>query len=151
MDNYSIKTVLIGEYQHIIDDKNRMAIPAKFRELISRGCVVTRGLDHCLFLFTKEEWTKLAEKISALPIAQANTRAFSRLMLSGAMQLELDTQGRIVLPEYLKEYAGLKKKIVIAGVSNRLEVWDEEEWKRYKHATEQQSNQIAEGMANLGI
>src|SRR4030042_2474366 len=116
--------MFIGEYQHNLDDKGRLAIPAKFRAKLAKGAVVTKGLDNCLFLYTADEWEKLATKLAALPISKANTRAFSRLMLAGAMDVQLDKQGRIVLPEYLREYASLKKKIIVAGLYNRLEIWE---------------------------
>ncbi len=143
--------MFIGEYSHTVDDKNRMAIPVKFRADLANGAVVTRGLDNCLFLFPKAEWIKLAEKLASLPISQGNSRAFARLMLAGAMDVDLDAQGRVVLPEYLKEFGGLKKKAVVAGLFNRIEIWDETAWKKYKSQTERDSNQIAENMAGLGI
>ena len=143
--------MFIGEYSHNLDDKGRLAVPAKFRTKLSKGAVVTRGLDNCLFLYTKSEWEKLAEKLAALPISQANSRAFSRLMLAGAMDVEIDKQGRIILPEYLRNFAGLKKAAVIAGLYNRLEIWDEEKWRIYKGQTEAESGTIAERMAELGV
>jgi len=143
--------MFIGEYAHNLDEKGRLAIPVKFRRDLSKGAVVTRGLDNCLFLYTKTEWEKLAEKLAVLPISQSNSRAFSRLMLAGAMEVEIDKQGRVVLPEYLREFAGLKKNIVLAGLYNRAEIWDEEKWKTYKTQTETNSNEIAEKMAELGI
>src|SRR3989338_7407735 len=95
-------SMFIGEYSHSIDQKGRMAIPVKFRHDLKNGAVVTRGLDNCLFIYTKSEWAKEAKKYATLPIAQANSRAFSRLMLAGAMDVEMDAQGRIILPEYLR-------------------------------------------------
>lgn len=146
-----IPGMFIGEYTHNLDDKGRLALPIKFRKELKDGAVVTRGLDNCLFLYTKKEWAKLAEKLSALPVSQANSRAFSRLMLAGAMDVETDKQGRMVLPEYLREFAGLKKSAVIAGLYSRLEIWDEDNWKKYKQQTEEQSTDIAERMAELGV
>ena len=143
--------MFIGEYQHNLDDKGRLAIPAKFRRDLQKGAVVTRGLDNCLFLYTKTEWNKLAEKLSALPISQANSRAFARLMLAGAMDVEVDKQGRVVLPEYLRAFAGLQKSAIVAGLYNRVEIWDESKWTKYKTQTELQSNEIAERMAELGV
>ena len=143
--------MFIGEYSHTIDEKGRLALPAKFRLELENGAVVTRGLDNCLFLYTLTEWNALAQKISALPTSQANTRAFSRLMLAGAMDVETDKQGRVVLPDYLRTYAGLKKKVVITGLYNRLEVWDEEAWKAYKCQTEEDSGDIAEQLGGLGV
>ncbi len=143
--------MFIGEYSHNLDDKGRLAIPAKFRRELAKGAVVTRGLDSCLFLYTKKEWEKLAEKLAALPISQSNSRAFSRLMLAGAMDVEVDKQGRVVLPEYLRTFAGLKKNTVIAGLYSRVEIWEETKWIAYKQQTETNSNEIAEKMAELGI
>lgn len=143
--------MFIGEYKHSIDDKGRLAVPAKFRSDLAKGAVVTKGLDNCLFLFTKEEWAKLAEKLVAMPLSKANTRAFSRLMLAGAMDVELDKQGRVVLPEYLRKYAKISKKAIVAGLYSRLEIWDEDEWEKYKTEMEQESNEIAEQLGELGV
>jgi len=126
-------------------------VPAKFRVALKTGAVVTRGLDNCLFLYTKEEWEKLAEKLASLPIGQANTRAFARLMLAGAMDVSLDKQGRIILPDYLRKFAGMDKKTVIAGLYNRLEIWDEKKWEKYKAGTEKASEKIAEKLGELGV
>lgn len=143
--------MFIGEFVHNLDDKGRLAVPIKFRKELADGAVVTRGLDNCLFLYTKKEWGKLAEKLAALPISQANSRAFARLMLAGAMDLEMDKQGRMVLPEYLRNFASLKKNVVVAGLYSRLEFWDEEKWNKYKNQTEAESSEIAERMAELGV
>lgn len=143
--------MFIGEYSHNLDEKGRLAVPKKFRAALSKGAVVTRGLDNCLFLYTKAEWEKLAEKLATLPFAQANTRAFARLMLAGAMDVSVDKQGRIVLPEYLRTFAGLGKETVVAGLYNRLEIWDQKKWATYTQQTEAQSNEIAERMAELGV
>lgn len=143
--------MFIGEYHHSIDDKGRVSVPAKFRDDLAKGAVVTRGLDTSLFLLPLEEWGKLAEKLAGLPLGQANSRAFSRLMLAGAMDVWLDGQGRFVIPEYLRKYAGLKKDVVVVGVHNRLELWDEEEWKAYTARTEADAETIAEQLGGLGI
>lgn len=143
--------MFIGEYQHTVDEKGRMAVPAKFRKLLSRGVVVTKGLDSCLFLYPRQEWGKLVTKLAALPIAKANTRAFSRLMLAGAMDVELDGQGRVGIPEYLRQFAGLGKLVTIAGVYNRLEIWETAKWEAYKLQTEGKSNEIAEALGELGV
>ncbi|MDD2656960.1 MAG: division/cell wall cluster transcriptional repressor MraZ [Patescibacteria group bacterium] len=143
--------MFIGEYSHNLDDKGRLAVPKKFRTELSKGAVVTRGLDNCLFLYTKSEWKVLADKLASLPFSQANSRAFARLMLAGAMDVTIDKQGRIVLPDYLRNFAGLKKEIVVAGLYNRLELWDQKKWEEYKHQSEQNSGTIAEQMFDLGI
>jgi len=151
MNNYSFIKMFIGEYKHNLDAKGRLAVPAKFRAMLKGGAVVTRGLDNCLFLYTKKEWTALAEKLAKLPISQANTRAFARLMLAGAMDTDFDNQGRIMLPEYLRKFSGLKKKVVIAGLYDRLEIWDEINWNKYKAGTEKKSTAIAEALGELGV
>jgi len=143
--------MFIGEFKHSIDDKSRLAIPVKFRGDLRVGAVVTRGLDNCLFLYTKSEWQKLAEKFANLPLAQANTRAFARLMLAGAYDVELDKQGRILIPENLKQFAHLTKNVVVAGLYNRLELWDEANWEAYKLQTEAAAGDIAEKLSELGI
>ena len=143
--------MFIGEYSHNIDDKGRLALPAKFRHDLDGGAVITRGLDNCLFLYTKREWEKLAEKLATLPFSQSNSRAFARLMLAGAMDVEFDKQGRAVLPEYLRTFAGLKKNVTVAGLYSRVEIWDETKWNEYKTQTETNSNEIAEKMAELGV
>ncbi len=143
--------MFIGEYKHNLDDKGRLAIPIKFRSLLKKGGVVTKGLDNCLFLYTKEQWKKIAQKLSALPISQSKARAFARHLLAGAMDLEFDNQGRITLPEYLREFAVLNKNVVIAGLYNHLEIWDKDKWDDYKKESEKNSNLIAEELGDLAI
>ena len=143
--------MFIGEYSYSLDDKKRLSIPVRFREALGKKAVVTRGLDQCLFLFSLKEWEVLAEKLSRLPLAQADARGFARLMLTGAMEVNLDNLGRILIPDYLKTYALLKKKVVIAGVYNRVEIWDEKKWKEYKQKTEKEVGDIAERLKELGV
>lgn len=143
--------MLLGEYTHSIDVKGRLAVPARFRSHMGAGAIITRGLDKCLFVFDKEEWEKLIAKITALPIAHANSRAFGRLMLAGASDVDCDTQGRILVPDYLREYAELKKQVVVTGLYTRMEIWDKARWQEYKAKTEAESDQIAEKLGELGI
>lgn len=143
--------MFIGEYTHAVDNKGRVAVPVKFRHFLEKGAVVTRGLDNCLFLYPIEQWNKLAEKLVELPISQANSRAFARLMLAGAMEVDIDSQGRIVIPEYLRKYAVLGKKAVMAGLYNRVEIWDVSSWQKFKQETEKNSADIAEKLKELGI
>ena len=143
--------MLLGEYKHNLDLKGRIAMPAKFREQLKGGAIITRGLDHCLFVFGKNEWEILAQKLISLPLAQANSRAFVRLMLAGATDVDLDAQGRVLIPDYLREYARLKKEATITGLYNRMEIWDKEEWAKYKQKTESASEEIAEKLSELGI
>ncbi len=142
--------MFLGQYSHNLDNKGRVALPAKFRSELKKA-VVTKGLDNCLFVYPKKEWEKLAEKLAALPVSRADTRAFSRLMLAGAMEVEFDKQGRIILPEYLRQFAGLGKNVIIAGLYTRLEIWDEQKWNAYKAETEKNSNEIAEALNDLGV
>lgn len=143
--------MFFGEFQHTVDEKSRLAIPVKFRKRLAPKAVVTRGLDKCLFLYPQREWEQLAKKLASLPITQANTRAFARLMLAGAMDVSLDKQGRVTLPEYLRKYARIGKKVVLAGLYSRIEIWDEGSWNKYKAETEKNSDEIAEQMDALGI
>ena len=143
--------MFIGEYNITIDDKGRLAVPVKFRETLAMGAVVTRGLDTSLFLLPLEEWGKLADKLAGLPLGQANSRAFARLMLAGAMDVHLDKQGRFIVPEYLRAYAGLKKELVMVGVKNRLEIWDKAAWEAYAKQAEEDATSIAEQLGAMGI
>lgn len=143
--------MFIGQYSHLIDPKKRLAVPSKFRKQLGDEVVITRGIDNCLFVYPLKEWKELAEKLSKLPISKSSTRAFGRLMLAGAMDAEIDSQGRILIPDYLKEYASLKSKVIIAGLYNRLEIWDEEIWNNYKSVTEKESSAIAEQLGELGV
>ncbi|MEX0877730.1 MAG: division/cell wall cluster transcriptional repressor MraZ [Candidatus Spechtbacterales bacterium] len=143
--------MLLGEFTHNIDTKKRLAIPAKFRKEVGRSVVITRGLDNCLFIFTKPEWKKLADKIGSLPLGQSDARGFARLMLAGAMEVSVDNLGRILIPDYLKSYASLKKQVVVTGVYNRIEVWDEKLWNMYKSKSEKNAGDIAERLGDLGV
>ena len=142
--------MLIGEYVHSIDAKKRLSIPAKFRHEIGKRAVLTRGLDKSLFLYSLEEWKKIAEKLSKLPAGQASTRGFVRLMLAGALDVEIDSLGRILVPDYLKEYASIGESAVITGVYNRLEIWDERMWNDYKSRVEKEATDIAEKLGEVG-
>ncbi|GIW66090.1 MAG: transcriptional regulator MraZ [Candidatus Parcubacteria bacterium] len=143
--------MLLGEFKHNLDNKGRISIPAKFRNKFSEGIVITRGIDNCLFGFTKEEWDKVANKLINLPISQSTARAFSRLILSGAFETEIDSQGRILIPETLRKYANLVKKVVIVGIYSRIEFWNESNWENYKKQSEENSQEIAERLSDLGI
>jgi MraZ protein len=143
--------MFIGEYTYSIDDKKRLAIPPKFRQQLKKGGVITRGLDNCLFLYSAAEWEKLATKLSEMPLSRADARGFSRIMLSGAMEVDFDNLGRILVPDYLKDYASLKKKVIVAGLYNRIEIWDEDVWTDYKQKTEKEAGNIAERLNELGV
>jgi len=143
--------MFIGEYLHTIDDKKRVSIPSKFRQKIGKKAVITRGLDNCLVLYPAKEWQILAQKLGALPTSQVDARGYARLMLSGAMEVDLDSMGRILIPEYLKDYAGLNKNAKIVGLYNRVEVWSEEKWDKYRNKIESSAEDIAENLKELGI
>ncbi len=142
--------MFIGEYTHSIDAKKRLSLPSKVRSELGARVVVTRGLDQCLFVYPVKTWEVLAEKLGSMPIGEAGTRSFVRLMLAGAVDTEVDSQGRVLIPDYLKEYAGLSKEVIVAGLWNRLEVWDESKWKEYKVEAEGNSERIAEELGKMG-
>ena len=142
--------MLIGEYTHSVDPKKRLSVPAKLRKVLGKGAVITRGLDTCLFVFPVPQWRALAEKLAALPISQSDSRSFSRLLLSGAMEVTFDRLGRILVPDYLKSYAGLDRNVVIAGLYTRLEIWDAKRWDAYKKRIERRSDDIAQKLGDLG-
>jgi len=143
--------MFIGEYQHSIDPKKRLALPSKFRKELGSKVVVTRGLDKCLFIYPLKTWKELAEKLGTLPMGESGTRSFVRLMLAGATDVDVDSQGRILLPDYLKEYATLDKNVTVAGLFNRLEIWDDVKWIGYKNKAEENTDEIAEQLGKLGI
>ncbi len=141
--------MFIGEFRHTLDDKGRLAVPVKFRMALVDGAVVTRGLDRSLFLYPIAGWNTLAAKLAALPLSQSDTRAFARLMLAGAMDVDVDKSGRVMIPEYLRRYAGLAKAVVVTGLYDRLEIWDENAWVEYASKTEGASNDIAERLGSV--
>lgn len=143
--------MFIGEYTYTIDNKRRVAIPSKFRESLGRRAVITRGLDNCLVIYPIEEWKTVAEKMQSLPSSRTDARGFVRLMLSGAVDVALDKLGRVLVPDYLKEYAGLSKNVAVIGISNRIEVWDEEAWDKYKKSAEKEVGDMASRLEELGI
>jgi MraZ protein len=143
--------MLIGEYQHSLDAKGRLAVPVKFRSELGSSAIVTRGLDACLFLYPKSEWEKMAEKLANLPVSNTNARAFARMMLSGAFEVEIDKQGRALLPGYLRDYAKLQGEVVMAGVFNRVEIWNRQSWVTYSQNAETNSTDIAEKLSEWEI
>jgi len=143
--------MLIGQYEHTIDAKKRLALPAKFRGELGDKIIITRGIEGCLAVYTEAEWKIMSDKISTLTISQAEARSFTRMILAGAMEVSLDKLGRILVPDYLKNYAGLKKNVVICGLSNRLEIWDSEKWETYKQEAEKGVDEIVSKLGGLGI
>jgi len=143
--------MFIGEYVYTIDQKKRIAIPSKFRKELGKKAVITRGLDNCLAVYPMEEWKKLTKKLENLPNSQTDARGFARIMLSGAIDAMLDKLGRILIPDYLKNYAAFEKNVVIIGISNRIEIWDEKRWQEYKQKTEREIGDMASRLQELGI
>ncbi len=141
--------MFIGEYQHILDEKGRLAIPAKFRDALKEGAVVTKGVDGCLVVYPMSVWNELAHKLSNLPMSKSHSRAFARHILAAAMDVTVDAQGRIVLPDYLRLYGKFQKQIIVAGLYNRLELWNAELWQQYKKNTEKMSEEIAESLGEF--
>jgi len=143
--------MFLGEYLHNIDTKGRLTLPAKFRGELAKGVVVTRGLDGCLFVHPVDEWQGLAKKINSLPLTRKDARTLARLIYSGASDCTPDKQGRILLPSYLREFAGVDGETVIIGLHNRLEIWNPQRWERVRREGEEEGDIIAEKLAELGI
>lgn len=143
--------MLIGEYKHTLDDKNRLSLPAKFRAELGKKIILTPGLDKCLFAFTLKEWAKISEKLSESSLLQSDNRSFNRFMFGQATEAELDGSGRILVPEFLKDWAGLKTKSVVIGVQSRIEIWSEKAWTEYKSVVEKQADQLAEKLGSVGV
>jgi len=143
--------MFIGEYKYTIDSKKRLALPAKFRKELGKTVIVTRGLENCLVVYPLKEWKVMAEKLSRLPSSKLDARGFARIMLAGACDVKIDKLGRILVPDYLKEYASLKRNVVLLGLSNRIEIWDGNKWQKYRGRTEDEIGNIAERLEQLGI
>ncbi len=140
--------MFIGEYLHILDPKNRISLPAKFRKDLGRAVIMTRGLDHCIFVYPKKAWAKVAESRVAHAGGTAAARGLARLFLAGAMEAEVDAAGRVLIPDHLKSFAGLNSKAVIAGVADRIEIWEEEAWKKYTTEIERDADAFAEKLGD---
>lgn len=143
--------MFMGEYQHTIDIKGRMIVPAKFREELGSQFVVTRGLDKCLFIYPMEEWNEVEEKLKKLPLTKKDARAFTRFFFSGAVECDVDKQGRINIPQTLRKYADLDKECVVIGVSNRVELWSKEVWETYFQESEDSFADIAENLMDFDL
>ena len=143
--------MLIGEYEHSLDVKGRLILPAKIREDMGDKFIVTKGLDGCLFGFSQTEWVSFEEKLKTLPLTNKNARDFVRFFLSGATECEIDKQGRFLIASNLREYASLEKDAVIIGVGTRIEIWNKEKWKSYNSDENISADEIAENMTMLGI
>ncbi len=143
--------MLIGEYKHTLDPKKRLSLPSKWRKELGKTLIVTNGLDNCLFVYPLKEWQKITEKIDQLPLGQAGTRDFKRFFLSGAVEVEVDSVGRILVPDFLKEFAKLDTKVVLAGIHDRVEIWAENTWSDYKKRIEIEADQLAEQLGSIGV
>lgn len=146
-----VKGLFIGEYEHSVDVKGRLIMPAKLREEIGDKFVVTKGLDGCLFAYSQKEWTAFEEKLKTLPLTSKNARDFTRFFLSGAVECEIDKQGRFLISGNLREFAKLEKEVVIIGVNTRIEIWSKEKWQEYSQNDSIKVDEIAENMTMLGI
>lgn len=143
--------MFLGEYQHSIDAKGRVILPAKFRDELGEKFYVTKGLEECLFIFSADEWATFSERLRQLSLAKREARAFVRFFFGGASEVECDKQGRILLPQTLRDYAGCKKDLVVVGVGSRIEVWDQERWDQYNDGMIPEVTEIAEQLVELGI
>lgn len=145
------KFMFMGEYNHTIDAKGRLIVPAKFREALGDEFVVTKGLDGCLFVYSNSEWNAFEEKLRTLPLTNKNARQFTRFFLAGAATCEVDKQGRILLPQVLREFAKLEKDVVLVGVASRIEIWSKEVWEESVNTYDTDMDEVAENMENLGF
>ena len=143
--------MFMGEYNHTIDAKGRLIVPAKFREILGDNFIVTKGLDGCLFVYPNDEWTRFEEKLKSLPLTNKNARQFTRFFLAGAAACEVDKQGRILLPQVLREFASLEKDVVLVGVASRIEIWSRERWDESMNTYDGDMDEVAENMESLGF
>lgn len=143
--------MFMGEYSHTIDAKGRLIVPAKFREILGDNFIVTKGLDGCLFVYPNDEWTRFEEKLKSLPLTNKNARQFTRFFLAGAAACEVDKQGRILLPQVLREFASLEKDVVLVGVASRIEIWSRERWDESMNTYDGDMDEVAENMESLGF
>ena len=143
--------MLIGEHTHTLDTKKRLSLPSKFRKELGKKVILTRGLDACVFVYSQKEWKDFSARLSDLSMGQADTRAFNRFILGGAVETEIDSAGRILIPDFLKDFAHLDTKVVVAGISNRVELWDEKTWKSYQHQVEKKADSLAEKLGDIGM
>lgn len=143
--------MLLGEYEHSIDTKGRIAMPAKLREGLGGKFIITKGLDGCLFVYAMDEWQRVEQKLASLPMSRKTARDFTRFLFGGACEGECDKQGRVLLPANLRRYAGLERDAVIVGVGSRAEIWDAAKWQQYNEESAEDVNELAEQLADLGI
>lgn len=142
--------MLIGEYRHTIDDKNRVSLPSRFRKSLGSKVVVTNGLDSCLFVFGEKEWQKFSLDIAGLSLVEGDKRKFTRFMLGGAIEADIDSAGRILIPDFLRDFAKLKSKVVITGIHSRVEIWSEKNWDEYKESVSKDIDVLSEKLGEIG-
>jgi MraZ protein len=155
-----LKIMFIGEFTHTLDDKKRLSLPSKFRKELGKKVIITHGLDNCLFMFTLSQWDKIAEQLGNMSFGNADSRGFNRIMLGGAVEIEIDTAGRILIPDFLRQYAGVNvsdvlkdkdnAKLVFTGVHTRIEIWEEKKWKSYKEKILKQADSLASKLSSIG-
>ncbi len=143
--------MLIGEYTHTIDDKNRLSLPSKFRQKLGRSIIITRGFDNCLFVYTEDEWRRFTDKLSHMSVADPTSRAFSRFLLSGAVEVEIDSSGRVLIPDFLRSFSGILSKVVVIGVMTRVELWSEDRYRSYSAEIERDADRFAEQLSGIGM
>jgi MraZ protein len=143
--------MLIGEHTHTLDTKKRLSLPSKFRKELGKTVVITKGLDSCIFLYSTKEWKNFAGKLNELSMGQGDTRAFSRYFLGGAVEVDIDSAGRILIPDFLKDLAHLQTKVMVVGLGNRVELWDEERWNNYQIELETKADLVAEKLGDIGM
>jgi len=143
--------MLIGEHLHTLDDKKRLSLPSKFRKELGKKVVITHGLDHCLFVYSEKEWQKFSEKLETLSMGQKDSRGFTRFILGSAVESEIDGVGRVLIPDFLKDFAQLSTRVIVIGIGNRVELWSEKEWKAYKRGVEMNADTLAEKLGNIGM
>lgn len=143
--------MLIGEHSHTMDEKRRMSLPAKFRIALGKSIVITRGLDNCLFVYSTAQWEKVVSKLTELSYGSADSRAFVRFSMGGAVEVSVDKSGRILIPDFLAEFAGLENEVILAGLGNRVEIWNAKSWHKYSLLMEKNANVLAEHLGEVGM
>ncbi len=143
--------MLIGEYRHTLDAKKRIAVPSKFRKELGKKVVITHGLDNCLFVYPMKQWERLAQSLAEMPMGGRDSRGFNRFILAGAVETDVDSAGRILIPDYLKQFAGLGDTAVVMGVQTRVEIWAVERWEHYRAEMESKADELAEKLGEIGM
>ena len=149
--SFHLQFMLIGQHVHTLDPKKRLSLPAKFRSELGKKVVMTNGLDNCIFVYSLKEWNKIASKLGEIGLGNANARSFNRFLLGGAEEVDIDAAGRMLVPDFLKEFAQLKEKVVITGVQNRVEIWDETRWNTYVKNIAKEADALADKLGEVGL